>query len=391
MRIGLVTFQRASSYGAYLQMIALQTFLASEGHDVAVLDYRGLALNATLRVPILDRWYGHRASVVRRRTRLLLEQIPVVGRVLMRNRELAIEHAHRSLFGACACAFRPKYTKPFQELQTGAADAVAECEALVCGSDQIWNEGMIFSGGVNAVDFFTLAFGSSSIRRVAYAPSFGRAEISDAYRTLLAKRLSGFDALSCRERSGVEIVKSMGLRCAWVCDPTLLQSDDFFIRMAAERQGDHTIFAFELGNNPPLFANLLSCIGMQIQDVRITSPRLPDSMPDLAGWLAAIRDAKVVLTDSFHATVLAIICRRPFWSVGHFEHDRNERLLSLLDRLGLQDRLVSADSPLLKDRNGLQKMPIDWPNVEKRWMAWRDESVAFLRYALDGLRDRSSF
>ena len=61
--------------------------------------------------------------------------------------------------------------------------------------------------------------------RVAYAPSFGCDDIPDTAKKTLPALLEIFNAISVREKSGVEIVKKYTSRKAeHVLDPTLLRT-----------------------------------------------------------------------------------------------------------------------------------------------------------------------
>ena len=61
--------------------------------------------------------------------------------------------------------------------------------------------------------------------KVAYAPSFGTATIDPKYLSHFVTNLPLYQALSCRESRGVEMIREMtGLNAQHVLDPTLLLS-----------------------------------------------------------------------------------------------------------------------------------------------------------------------
>lgn len=62
-------------------------------------------------------------------------------------------------------------------------------------------------------------------------------------------------------------------------------------------------------------------------------------MPSIEKWLQGFIDAKLVVTDSFHACVFSIIFNKPFIVLGNHERG-NARFDSLLKLFNLQDNLV---------------------------------------------------
>ena len=85
----------------------------------------------------------------------------------------------------------------------------------------------------------------------------------------------------------------------------------------------------------------------------LTGFRLP-AVESPAVYLALIRGAAAVVTTSFHGTVFSTIYRRPFWTVknGGMYHD-DDRVLTLLEALGLRDRLVPSSFERGRDWLGL--------------------------------------
>lgn len=95
-------------------------------------------------------------------------------------------------------------------------------DIYMVGSDQVWNPQI--TGAFSKL--FFLDFGSENIRRVSFASSFGVNQWK--YPELqedIKKLLSRFHMISCRESSGVDILKkTFGLDASLVLDPTLLFS-----------------------------------------------------------------------------------------------------------------------------------------------------------------------
>ena len=67
--------------------------------------------------------------------------------------------------------------------------------------------------------------------------------------------------------------------------------------------------------------------------------------PAVEQWLRGIRDSRLVVTDSFHATVFSILFRKPFIVTGNPKRGLS-RIESLLSRLGLERHLVTSPEGL---------------------------------------------
>ena len=100
----------------------------------------------------------------------------------------------------------------------------------------------------------------------------------------------------------------------------------------------------------------------------------------VAEWIYRVSNAEFVVTDSFHGTVFAILYHKPFIttliSAEHKLNGMNERIISLLSFLGLEDRMFDKFDPTELRTTVHNK--IDWDAVDLRIMEWRKEADDFL-------------
>jgi hypothetical protein len=100
--------------------------------------------------------------------------------------------------------------------------------------------------------------------------------------------------------------------------------------------------------------------------------------PGVEEWLEGFRDAKFVVTDSFHGCVFAIIFNIPFIALDNPLRGTS-RIRSLLQTFGLQDRLITTldgfDTKLVSDA-------IDWNHVNRVREHKAGEGKAFLERSL---------
>ena len=92
-------------------------------------------------------------------------------------------------------------------------------------------------------------------------------------------------------------------------------------------------------------------------------------------WLYAIASAKIVITDSFHATVFSILFGRPFY-VYISEPSKVFRIANLLDVLGIERRVVSDVD------EAIAAPAIHYEAVNKRLSAYREKSLNYLKSIL---------
>ena len=104
---------------------------------------------------------------------------------------------------------------------------------------------------------------------------------------------------------------------------------------------------------------------------------------NVENWLKAVYNSSFILTDSFHATALAILFRKQFIAVyGRMDESTGTgRMSSLLSVLGLQDRLFKTTEDAINA--GAPKKPIDYDAVDVKLSAFRKECLEWLKNALD--------
>ena len=118
---------------------------------------------------------------------------------------------------------------------------------VIVGSDQVWTPLSLPN------KFFNLLFVDDSIRKVAYASSFGVSDIPDFQKKATGEYLDRFAYIGVREQRGKEIVDSLSHKKAQVvADPTLLLSRDEWEKEIEDSKVNETepyIFCYFLGTN----------------------------------------------------------------------------------------------------------------------------------------------
>lgn len=274
----------------------------------------------------------------------------------------------------------------FEALKEGSKNYAA----IVVGSDQVW-----LPHGLKT-KFFNLLFVDDSVRKIAYASSFGVSEIPDFQKRATAAYLDRFYRISVREQKGKEIVDSLSKNKAEVvADPTMLLDRNEWAEEVKDSNVDTSIpyiFCYFLGSNQEArkAANELKYrTGYRIIAIRHmdefveTDEMFGDEAPynvDPEDFVKYIKDAAYVLTDSFHCSAFSIQFQKKFMTFYRFavgaKGGRNSRIDSLFSVLGIpRDHIYQGDISKVNSQ-------IDWKEVDTKLCAFRKESVSYLKNAL---------
>ena len=178
--IGIITFHKANNLGAVLQASALCKFINKHIASCEIIDFvpnNSIGSNIMQKLPLI---------------RTIKNHLLTLKNALLRNRASKFD----------------KYRKNemFLSKQTYYGDADMQnvtgmYSVLISGSDQILNSTL--SGTSKS---YYLHFDDKA-KKISYASSFGRKDITDKEKSLIKSELSKFDALSVRETSAADIIR----------------------------------------------------------------------------------------------------------------------------------------------------------------------------------------
>ena len=253
-------------------------------------------------------------------------------------------------------------------------------DGYVCGSDTIFciRE---FSG---FDDGYFANYPVMRERSVSYAASFGDVDWTEAERVTLKERLSNFRALGIREG---------GADLDWVCanvetpatrvlDPTLLLTGAGYAPIVgAPQMGEPYVLLYSRRRNPAMEAyadRVAANLGCKVVDIslRATNAERGHVMRYDAGveeFLALIKGARYVVTNSFHGLIFAAQMHTPFSVFSREQADT--KISQLLAWIGLSSRAMTT---------GYEDMPLemDFDAMEARLSELRVSSLDYLRGAL---------
>ena len=337
MKIGILTLPFNNNYGGFLQAYALQTVLEKKGHEVVIVNRRGVTVSFLKRIKRALRNFIN--------TIIKLEYHPLGNPYKYKGKRM-----HN---------FVNKYmhlSKPISN-STELHNFFYEnkLDAVVVGSDQLWRPDYV----PNVEDYF-LGYLPAGIKKYSYAASFGikKPAYTPTQIKFCGDAISKFDVVTLREKSGIDIFDKFGWNrpdARVVLDPTMLLDSTHYNSLIKDYtpqiKFEGKILNYLLDSNVEI-ENLIDCVEkeLNIKSEYIINPKKWKQasyiFPSMEEWLCAFRDAEFVVTDSFHGTVFSILYHKPFIACANNERGV-DRFITLLETFNLCDRLVS-----------------DWRNIE---------------------------
>lgn len=384
-KIALVTCYFQHNYGSQLQALATQMIFDKLGFE-----------NETIRID------GLKAEINKAKYRYFLSKIfdlnTVRDKMATVRKQMAkttnLEYAHNLATRDYIFSHFAETKFKLSELYTSKSELGKNAhfyEAFVVGSDQLWLPSNI------SADYYTLNFVPDDVKKIAYATSFGVSQLPHKQAKMAKHFLKRLNAIFVRETSGQKLIKQLiGKDVPLVCDPTLLFTAEEWNKQAPAIRlikGNY-ILCYFLGNNPEQrrfarkLAAVLNCKIVQLpnldeyikSDEGFADYPLYDVSP--LDFIALIRDAQFVLTDSFHCTVFSTLFKKPFFSFRRYHNDSqvstNSRIYSLLDTFGIPERLLNGQENI----ESCLQMKIDFTKVHSNIDLLRKQSITYLTQSL---------
>ena len=326
-KIGILTWTRYWNYGTLLQAYAIYTAVRECCADTYLIDYAPSAksklynqiryLNSPLlylgkiRSTLYDKLIADKSSLETKRKKM---------RCFIESNTVMTETASTP-----------------EELK----NVTAGFDTLICGSDQIWTP-------VSFHPEYYLSFAPDSVRKIAYAPSFGVNRISGGKKKIIAKLLRRFESLSVREEQGREIVRQLTGQDAFVAaDPVLLLSREHWESVAVRpRMTEPYVFCYILQSEKvyPYAKEYAQKNGLAVRAINESRKEtgaaadeiIADDSPE--EFVGLIQSAEMVVTDSYHGLLFSLLFHKPVRIIQRFSDSsgfsQNSRIDSILSIIG---------------------------------------------------------
>mgnify|MGYP003087668704 CR=1 FL=1 len=359
MKIGIVTRHDALNAGAILQAYALQTCLEGMEHQVEFIDIES------------QYKFNWRNYIAKSPKAMWYKWIDNFNLLRYRRQKDWNQCLHKS----------PFHYHTYEQLKKNPP----LYDIYIVGSDQVWN----FLRELNPL--YLLEFAPKGKKRIAYAASMGQCVIPNKLHDGLKKMLEQFNAVSIREDNGVAFVNElMGSKFACkTLDPTLLINQKDYNGICVSPQIKKAFIASYILSH----LDRQQCVNLvkwaKLQRKVLINLRNPATCIQLLStknmivtpyqWLGYMREAEIIISGSFHATVFALIYHKPFVVLlpkMQKEHGGNARINSLLAPLGLQYRIIYDND--IETMNSIFSKKINWNYVDASIHEQRQQSIQFL-------------
>ena len=330
IKAGIMSMQRIFNYGSFLQAYGLRKILEELGCKVEFVDYH-----------IGDCLVKSDGGGIKRKLTKISEvfkcRAPIKDKMRFIKYKKNYANKYYPILGICQ-----------------SMNYLAELDILVIGSDEVFN---CVQDNSN-VGYSPELFGAHNRakRLISYAASFGNTTLEkiEAFgvKTEIAGWLGSFNALSVRDDNTGAIVKALtGVEPYYHLDPVLIY--DFLTKEKIPDTVDEKNymilygytgrFSVEECKSINSFAKEKDLKILCIGGVQLCCDRFVDCSPFEV--IAYFKNASVVVTDTFHGCILSIITHRNFAVyVRDNGYGNAEKLMDLVKRLKLEDRIVCAEA-----------------------------------------------
>lgn len=321
LNIKTITCHDVYNVGASLQAYALSTYLMSLGHQVEIIDYKPDYLKH------YELWGVRNPRYNRPIFREVYNLLKLPKRI--KNRFSKRKKAFDDFTKNYLCITENRY-RTNQEIKKDEVSA----DVFFAGSDQIWNT--LFKNGKDSA--FYLDFAPENAICASYAASFATDDIVDEWKETVSKWINNLDFISVREKSGLEILKNLGREDACqVVDPVfLLSRDTWEALLDNKKENEDYLLIYDFDNNQELNEQAMDIAKKNEWKIYSIFPNyICDKCFYNEGpleFVNLIRNAKFVLSNSFHATAFSIIFERQF-RVFERKEKINTRMRDLLSGL----------------------------------------------------------
>lgn len=283
--------------------------------------------------------------------------------------------------------FVEKYLHVFTRIQSekDLKDELESCGVALIGGDQVWNVDHVgYSLRSENAYFLSYSF-RADVRKVSYAPCFGKPSVPQEYTNFIRDSLHKFSSIGVRNEMSKNIVKTISGKDATVnVDPTLLVSFDEITTDSGLGRNMIVFFILKKDLQWSICSAkrlLKSQIHKDILSISVYKRWLfSDYWADSLGpceWLGVFKNASYIVTDSFHGTIFAIKNRKQFITI--VKDPTDVRMTELLRQYGLLDRIVHSSKEVCSE---LLLNPIDYDSVHNLIDQDVQASYAFLKDSL---------
>lgn len=302
LRVGILTMHRVHNCGSYLQAYALQQAIETMGCDCEIIDYlypneqHGQNFNyypITFRNSVHHIWH----NIFHGRWKLVQKQVHEMRWAMMLNKKLELS---------------PKSYATADELVSNPP----QYDVYVLGSDQVLNERFTRNDQT-----FLMSFVPEGKKSVSYASSAPNVQFSEIYQEQMKALMSRYSAISTRERESAKVIGEMLNRDVDShVDPVfLLSKEEWEQKLRFKQKSGGYVLYYVLNYMGDIAREAIDMLMKDIAEGRRVHANIPlgeqryERLKEMfpCEFVKTIANAEYVVTDSFHATAIALLFNVP--------------------------------------------------------------------------------
>lgn len=371
MKIATLTTFFANNYGALLQCHALLHVLNEDlGYDAETIAYYPANADNSWSV-----FYPCRSF------RNIIKNLCLITNITLRKARKSRIKANKQ-FIAKNIRKSAKIYNP-----ENISEVCDEYEAIICGSDQIWNHSLFPS-----TEYF-LGFippNKTTVKRISYAASVCE-PFSEKFLPMLKTCLHSFDAVSVREPTDVEIVQPYTkCKVSVMPDPVFLPDPFYWQKISiAPPVKEKYIFCYFIGSErlaAPIVNEVRKKTGYKVINLAtgfknsIEKAECPMNVGPYE-FIGYIKNASIVLTNSFHCIAFSLIFNKCFYTCG-LNHKRQSRIDNIMQRYCCEDNRNLTTDNIDAIKQG--RISFDPPKIKTDSILLdREKGIDFLKQTID--------
>lgn len=365
MKIAVITRHAITNYGSLLQALATQVTIEKLGYECEIVNY----------IRKDESYKNHEKTLLKRKAEWNRNPVKKLVYLLLRQPESC-------LAGKKFECEQNKYLK-LSKLYVSQDELINDrpyADVYMTGSDQVW--GPTEDGSYDSS--YCLSFVPDSVKKIAYAASFGHTDMTEELCAYYKKWLRGYEHIAVREDSAVNFLNTIDINAQQVIDPTLLLTREEWGKYVGEKIEKKYVLVYQLHNDKRLgeYAQKvakekgLPLLRVSASLHQITRPGKFIWCPSIKNFLSYVKNAECMITDSFHGTAFAINFNTSFVEVLP-NNNTGTRNMSILRLTGLSNRILKDDDV------DLAMTTIDFSETNRILEKKREESIEILKYMLE--------
>jgi len=343
MKIGILTHYNVINNGATLQMLALKKYLEERGNEVFILTYQ--------------KNYDFSKEASTKYSTSLASLFFIFKKYFVKGSPGLFTFKAKKQF-----VFKKYIKNNFSFLPFDS-----KMDAVIIGSDEVFS----LEVGCNKMMY---GHGLNTKKIISYAPSFGQTDIKRIQQynceDVISSGLKLFTAISARDEFTAKTIRLVsGIDPVIVCDPVILY--DFSKIHVTIKKPKHKyilLYSYDknMNKNNEIYAikKYAKEKGCSIYSVGTYHSWCDKNiLCNPLEWIEYFKNAEEIITDTFHGSVLSIICQK---KASFFVRSINSnKMAALISSFGLEDfilkdvsyeELKRVDSEILNKEKLLQNI-----------------------------------